>query len=100
MKIGTLTTHMADNYGEVLQAYALPTYLCARAECEILNYYPDYLYRAYHKKMRITSPKALINFAFQTMFSGQRTKRSRRFEAFRSQYMPLSPLYRTKAELA
>lgn len=100
MKIGTLTTHMADNYGAVLQAYALPTYLGMRADCEIINYYPDYLYRAYHKKMRITSPKALINFAFQTMFSGQRAKRSQRFEAFRAQHMPLSPIYRTSAELA
>jgi len=42
MKIGTLTLHNANNYGAVLQAYALQKYLLnAGFETEIINYRPN-----------------------------------------------------------
>ncbi len=100
MKIGTLTTHRAENYGAVLQAYALSTYLGKKAECEILNYYPEYMERHYHSRKKITGVKSLINFVFQSAFAAQRKRRSRRFAEFREQHMRLSPLYRTYDELA
>jgi len=49
MKIGILTFHFAYNYGAMLQAYALRTYLNSKgAEPEIIDYRPgkiNYLYR-------------------------------------------------------
>ncbi|MBE5965891.1 MAG: polysaccharide pyruvyl transferase family protein [Lachnospiraceae bacterium] len=43
MKIGIITFHFAENYGAVLQCYALQQYF-ANLECpvEIINYRPDY----------------------------------------------------------
>ncbi|MBQ9860456.1 MAG: polysaccharide pyruvyl transferase family protein [Clostridia bacterium] len=99
MKIGTLTTHMSDNYGAVLQAYALSTYIGQQAECEIVNYYPDYLRAAYHGRIKISDAKSLINFCFQALYAGARKRRSRRFAAFREQHMRLSYLCRTRKEL-
>ena len=44
MKIGILTYHRAHNYGALLQAYALQTYLRGLGhEVEIIDYWPDYL---------------------------------------------------------
>ena len=62
MKGATVTTHMSDNYGAVLQAYALATYLREQTDCEILHYYPEYLYRAYHTKPRVTDPKSAVTW--------------------------------------
>lgn len=99
MKIGTLTTHMSDNYGAVLQAYALSTYIGERADCEIINYYPDYLRAAYHGRKKISGLKSLVNAVFQSLYAGKRRRRSRRFTAFREQHMRLSSLCRTRADL-
>ena len=100
MKVGTLTTHMADNYGAVLQAYALSSYLGEQVDCEIIHYYPDYLKAAYHGKKTLKGLKSVLNRLFQSLYAGKRETRSRRFAAFREQYMRLSPLYRTRDELA
>lgn len=43
MKIGILTYHRAINYGAILQAYALQTYLKGRGyDAKIIDYWPDY----------------------------------------------------------
>ncbi len=43
MKIGILTFHRAHNYGAVLQAYALRTYLRQRGlEAHLIDYWPEY----------------------------------------------------------
>lgn len=51
MKIGILTFHCANNYGAVLQAYALQEYLRKdRHDAYIINYCPQYItsyYRAF-----------------------------------------------------
>ena len=48
IKIATITTHGALNYGAVLQAYALSTYLNgAGYHCEILDYRPNYVKESY-----------------------------------------------------
>ena len=99
MKIGTLTTHMSDNYGAVLQAYALSTYIGQQADCEIVNYYPEYLRKAYHGRIKVRDIKSLINFCFQVLHTGARKRRSHRFAAFREQHMRLSYLCRNRKEL-
>ena len=48
IKVATITTHGALNYGAVLQAYALSTYLNgAGYHCEILDYRPNYVKESY-----------------------------------------------------
>lgn len=43
MKIGILTYHRAENYGALLQAYALRTYLQSHGhEVSFVDYWPDY----------------------------------------------------------
>lgn len=43
MKIGILTYHRAENYGALLQAYALRTYLQSQGhEVSFVDYWPDY----------------------------------------------------------
>ena len=43
MKIGILTYHRAENYGALLQAYAMRTYLrCLGHEVEFVDYWPKY----------------------------------------------------------
>lgn len=43
MKIGILTYHRAENYGAMLQAYALRTYLQSLGhDVEFVDYWPDY----------------------------------------------------------
>lgn len=48
MKIGILTFHFAYNYGAMLQAYALSTYLSKCGyDVKIINYFPDELRHLY-----------------------------------------------------
>lgn len=48
MKIGILTFHFAYNYGAMLQAYALSTYLSKCGyDVKIINYFPDELKHLY-----------------------------------------------------
>ena len=43
MKIGILTYHRSHNYGAVLQAYALKTYLKSLGHhVDIIDYWPEY----------------------------------------------------------
>ena len=49
MKIGVITFHGADNYGSVLQAYALTEYLNDKGyDAEIIDYYFEHDYRQYN----------------------------------------------------
>lgn len=69
MKIGILTFHRAHNYGAVLQAYALQTYLQdASHEVEIIDYRPSFIENSYKLFKRIkpksSRSKLLKIFAF------------------------------------
>lgn len=90
MKIGTITTHMADNYGAVLQAYALSNYIDSLYPCEIINYYPDYAKSSYSLKAKIRSPQSLIYWIFDSIHIGERKKRKESFAQFREKYLKLS----------
>lgn len=60
-KIGILTFHRAHNYGAVLQAYALQTYLTNLGhKVEIIDYRPEYIEEVYRltPKFSIKSSKA------------------------------------------
>lgn len=58
MKIGILTFHYAHNYGAVLQAYALKTYLESMGHSVyILDYRNKYIEQEYPKKLHPRFPK-------------------------------------------
>ncbi|MDF7799799.1 polysaccharide pyruvyl transferase family protein [Pontiellaceae bacterium B1224] len=93
MKIGILTFHAAINYGAVLQAYALVTYLKQLGhEPEIIDYRPTpVLAGEFAPRYKIFGlhPADFIN----------RTKQ-RHFRHFRTKYMPeTASVYRTVEEL-
>lgn len=48
MRIGILTYHRSHNYGALLQAYALKTYLISRGhDVEFIDYFPEYHRQSY-----------------------------------------------------
>jgi hypothetical protein len=56
MKIGILTYHRAHNYGAVLQAFALQTYIIERGhKAEIIDYWPNYHHIDYNFFPRISN---------------------------------------------
>lgn len=64
MKIGILTFHCACNYGAVLQAYALKTYLSFLGhKVEIIDYRPTYL-------LISGSPNPFLSFCRKNFFAG------------------------------
>ena len=99
MRIGTITTHTADNYGAVLQAYALSTYLDRGSQCEIVNYCPSYARERYGLRRKIRSPKSLLYALYDRAHAQERKRRKDRFEAFRASHMKLSRECATREEL-
>lgn len=97
MKIGILTYHRADNFGAVLQAYALSTYLHQEGcDTEIIDYRCMKIEAQYHifsplilltRKNVFISAREYFN-RFKNM--KDRMRRRRKFAEFRDKYLPLS----------
>ena len=91
MKIGIITFHGADNYGSVLQAYALTEYLNDKGyDAEIIDYYFEHDYRQY-KPFRTylysRQPKAFLSDVFSYSVH---CKRIKNFQNFRKEFLKLS----------
>ena len=93
MKIGALTFHGSYNYGSVLQAYALQTYIeklasqrGIRCEYEILNYRPTEQKKLYAKP-ELSSVRNLVKRLMYEPYRGKLDEQGRKFEAFISQYL-------------
>lgn len=88
MKIGILTFHRAHNYGAVLQAYALVTYLInCGLEAEIVDYRPEAIEGAHGTipwgRIKRMSVKGKIKFLIKILpFIFLRYKRAKVFEKF------------------
>ncbi|MBO7237952.1 MAG: polysaccharide pyruvyl transferase family protein [Elusimicrobiaceae bacterium] len=97
-KIGILTFHNANNYGAVLQAYALKSTLTRLGStAHVLNYYCPKLQREY-KGIPVfkKSFAEIIKYPFKLLFFPILRKQiARRFKSFREQYLldtkPLLP---------
>ncbi len=100
MKIGTLTYHRADNYGAVLQAYALCQYLCDQGcNAENIDYWPKHhavVYKLwcwekkyFHFQGIRGKIKYLWNFPF---ILSKNYRRKRKFDIFRKQMMKIVPI--------
>ena len=103
-KIGILTFHTADNYGAVLQAYALETYIKLNVsnEVEIINFCT----KQHAKAFKIFKPKSknlLKNIILQLITCCRYTslkEKKNKFALFREKYLNLSKKkYHTENEL-
>jgi len=107
MKIGILTFHFADNYGAVLQAYALQTYIEALGhDVSIINYRPLYMTNGgclrLPRSKRDVYANATVLFIkiarLRAALTGK--KRDMAFAAFRSKHLKIGELeYTTLSQL-
>lgn len=104
MKIGILTFHCAHNYGAVLQAYALQTYLLSHGhDVYVIDYRPRYLtdvYKVFNYRRWVS--KNPLKFAYRTLreirFLPTRCKRHDVFDRFINTRLRLYP-YRQPDDL-
>ena len=102
MKIGILTFHRAHNYGAVLQAYALVTYLInCGLEAEIVDYRPEAIEGAHGTipwgRIKRMSIKGKIKFLIKILpFIFLRYKRAKVFEKFIDALPTSSKTYTSK----
>lgn len=93
MKIGILTFHDADNYGAVLQAYALKeTIKKIEPDVEILNYKQPYIVNNY--KIIYTNTQNVISYikslVSSLVYLCPRIIRKIKYISFRNNYMDIS----------
>jgi len=103
MKIGILTYHRAENYGALLQAYALRTYLQSLGhDVSFVDYWPEYhkdYFRILPRKRmiygRLKSKAASLYYGL--VWCLPRMKRKRVLESFMRNFLSLSdcPQYTT-----
>lgn len=107
MKVGILTYHRAENYGALLQAYALKTYLQSLGhEVSFVDYWPDYhddYFKIFSKKRFIqASIKGKLVQLYYLFFWGIiRNKRKTNLQEFMYKYLGLSkkPKYKTNDDV-
>ena len=107
MKIGILTYHRAENYGALLQAYALRTYLAGLGhEADFVDYWPDYHRRFFElfswRKFRESSLRGKMVLLYYTLFWHQaRRRRQQNLQAFMHETLglPLQARYRSEHDI-
>lgn len=108
MKIGILTFWWSeDNYGQILQCYALQKYLKDKGhEAYLIRYDPKYDYNEtplFQKLLKALNPKKLILYFINKMqykmASYEQKKYNRGFSRFRDKYLTLSTFYNSYKEL-
>lgn len=100
-EVGILTYHSSDNFGSVLQAYALSRYLSERkADCEIIDYRKREVQQLYRIFQPFDSRYHVLTNLYSVPYYGALQARKKSFEAFRTSMLPLSKVrYREKEEL-
>ena len=97
MKIGILTFQFAHNYGALLQAYALQSYLKNKGfEVEVLNFIPTQVKREYSMNPfeYSKSPKVIISLIIRNIY---RRKQNHLFKAFQRDFLKLGkPIFTTE----
>ena len=84
MRIGIVTFHGADNYGSVLQAYALSRYLRTLGhEVDIIDYYFEHDYRQYQLFRTYRYKPHAASFVSDLVSFAPHYKRKKNFAAFR-----------------
>lgn len=87
-KVGILTFHASHNYGSMLQAWALQTYLNRlEIETEEINLRIDAQKDLYPNPMRFWGPKTIIFRIMHPKREWQNVKKWNKFEAFLKKYI-------------
>lgn len=104
MNIGILTFHMVDNYGAVLQCYALQQFLSSLYKCnvEVIDFSPQ-AEKDYYKilKRKHTNPLKNLFLQVETLLHYRSlVKKRSSFEAFRRKFLNISAEhYETQEEV-
>lgn len=107
MKVGILTYHRAENYGALLQAYALKTYLQSLGhEVGFVDYWPDYheeYFKIFSKKRfhEASLRGKLVQIYYLFFWGIIRKRRKANLQEFMYKQLGLSskPKYRTKDDI-
>lgn len=96
MKIGVITLHRAENYGSVLQTFALQYKLNELGhEVDILDYHPErYTNSGWLKRLKGKSPKfnnPFILLAAKILIYPSYLRKEKIFEAYVNKYLNLHP---------
>lgn len=87
-KIGILTYHRAENYGALLQAYGMRTYLLQQGfDASFVDYWPNYHDSYFNifslNRFKKSGVKAKIQYLFETVvFYGMKRRRKRNLQSF------------------
>lgn len=88
MKVGVLTFHNTDNYGAMLQAYALVSYIKQYGhDVYIIDYYSDYLQRKKYVKRNFKY--FLVDIIKKIILWKELQNKQKRFQLFRKSYFNL-----------
>lgn len=91
MKIRMITFHTPINYGAVLQAYALQTYLETQCEdVKIINYKTDTLIQKYKYFKKNNTPRNIIGNIVKLKDYSKYKTRKRKFEEFSNTFYDLT----------
>lgn len=87
MKIGILTYHRAENYGALLQAYGLKTYLQSLGhDVSFVDYWPDYHNEYFElfslQRFKKVGMKAKLVMLYNLLFYFARKKRKQNLQSF------------------
>ena len=104
MKIGIITTQYASNYGALLQAYALQTYIREELNysVETIDYYPSHYKDYWQIFSKNSNYKAvLMNMILGMHFGWVKKKKIRfiKFKIFKEQFIKCSKPFYSKEEL-
>lgn len=92
--VGIITYHAADNYGSVLQVYALSHYLSEEfyANCDIINYSSETQQKMYSIYFEENSIKAILkNIYIFWVLKAKRIAKIHDFSEFRKKYLKMYP---------
>lgn len=91
MKIGIITFHASHNYGSMLQAYSLQTYLAQQGhEVSIINFRSEKQKNIYRKPIRsscLKHPKALLKMILNIKDTLQNLSKWHKFEQFLRKFL-------------
>lgn len=96
MKVGILTYHRAENYGALLQAYALREYLKSQGyDVDFVDYWPDYhkdYFRIFPCKKFMTGGLAakVLSLYWATVWGLPRYRRKRVLQDFMKRFLGVS----------
>ena len=94
--IGIINYHRADNYGAVLQAYALQRMILKLGyECEIIDYKCAYIHRHY----KLFHFNDLVQLTSDLVYFKDHIQKKSGFERFRKQYLKLSKHIYTRNDI-